>query len=183
MSADILTFRPRAGPPLHLDEAHLPSDHDDPDHHNERPHTAGALLLRPNGFGNLNRSNTSLFAPGSRNGSRSPSPARHPLGNGRPGLQRAKSDFGPRGQGRENVGNGEEGRRKEGEWGLRHGFETQLESEEYNRLLESVSGASYGQRDAGGTNEVDVELLHVLYGQEARYRWKPKGRQPVIRTA
>jgi regulator-associated protein of mTOR len=138
MSADMLTLRPRS--------AHLPLESTrDNDHHNHQDengedgeHDApelhrNAARLRPNGF---NRSNTSLWAPNSRSGSRNPSPAPPPL-LGRPGLVRAKSDFGPR---REENGHkgAEETESKDGEWGLRHGFETQLESEEYNRLLESV---------------------------------------------
>ena len=128
MSADMLTLRTRSPPP----QLQIEQDHDDGDDENERPRTAPRL--RPNGFNSFNRSNTSLFAVNSRNGSRQPSPAPP---QGRPGLQRAKSDFGPR---REEMNRaGEESETKEGEWGLRHGFETQLESEEYNRLLESVS--------------------------------------------
>lgn len=130
MSADMLTLRPRS-PQLQINEAHQHEDEDSEP--NERPRTAPRL--RPNGFATLDRSNTSWFAPNSRNGSRNPSPAPP---QGRPGLQRAKSDFGPR---REEVNRvGDESETKDGEWGLRHGFETQLESEEYNRLLESVSG-------------------------------------------
>jgi hypothetical protein len=56
----------------------------------------------------------------------------------RPTLQRAKSDFGPR---REEQGrNGDEDSKAstDGEWGIRHGFATQLVSEEYNNLLTSV---------------------------------------------
>lgn len=135
MSADMLTLRtrPRSPPPQLQIENHSSDDNDHGDDENERPRTAPRPRLNGNGFSGINRSNTSLFAVNSRNASRQPSPAPP---QGRPGLQRAKSDFGPR---REEVNRGgEEAETKEGEWGLRHGFETQLESEEYNRLLESV---------------------------------------------
>jgi regulator-associated protein of mTOR len=148
--ADVLTMRPRS-PQLQLEGAHQQEDTDldTPADFNQRPRTAPRLY--PNGFATLNRSSTGLLAPASRNTSRnaSPSPtgagAGASAGAGRPGLQRAKSDFGPR---REEVNRaGEESETKEGEWGLRHGFETQLESEEYNRLLESVGHSVYFHTD------------------------------------
>jgi len=58
----------------------------------------------------------------------------------RPGLGRAKSDFGPRREERGTKGDDEESTSAaDGEWGIRHGFETQLASEEHNNLLTSVS--------------------------------------------
>jgi regulator-associated protein of mTOR len=137
---------------------------DAPSESRDRPRTAPRLEPPPNGFSNINRSSTQIFHASSRRGSRNVSPAP------RPGLLRAKSDFGPR---REEVAKaGEEEVVKEpgdGEWGIRHGFETQLESEEYNNLLNSVRTShnitSYSKL------MVMAELLHVLYGQEARDWW------------
>lgn len=100
-----------------------------------RPRFAPRLDLHQSSFATLNRSSTQLFAPGSRSASRNASPAP----SGRPGLQRAKSDFGPRREEAAKTSDEEGHVGKEGEWGIRHGYETQLESEEYNRLLESVS--------------------------------------------
>jgi regulatory associated protein of mTOR len=56
----------------------------------------------------------------------------------RPRLLRAKSDFGPRREEPPRTGDSESRTSGEGEWGIRHGFETQLVSEEYNNLLTSV---------------------------------------------
>ncbi|KAF2675570.1 hypothetical protein BT63DRAFT_420766 [Microthyrium microscopicum] len=53
----------------------------------------------------------------------------------RPKLLRAKSDFGPR---REDSGRNDDNDSKgsnDAEWGIRHGFDTQLASEDYNHLL------------------------------------------------
>jgi hypothetical protein len=137
MATDILILQ-STSPQLQIEEAHQQEEIDIG--LVDRPGTAPRQHpLHPNGFATLNRSSTGLFAPRSRNASRDASPAP----SGRPGLQRAKSDFGPRG--REDVNRaGEEPEAKDGEWGLRHGFETQLESEEYNRLLESVCGGLLG---------------------------------------
>jgi len=57
----------------------------------------------------------------------------------RPGLPRAKSDFGPRREDRAKGDDEESASAADGEWGIRHGFETQLASEEHNNLLTSVS--------------------------------------------
>lgn len=140
--AESFTLRPRSlqlqleGPHEHEHEHENGDDDDDANADLEdRPRTA-PRSLHLNGHAMLNRSSTGLFVPNSRGGSRNPSPS--PARGGRPGLLRARSDFGPR---REEARRGSEGsEHKEGEWGLRHGFETQLESEEYNRLLESVRG-------------------------------------------
>jgi regulatory associated protein of mTOR len=56
----------------------------------------------------------------------------------RPTLLRAKSDFGPRREEPLRTADVESRTSGEGEWGIRHGFETQLVSEEYNNLLTSV---------------------------------------------
>jgi regulator-associated protein of mTOR len=56
----------------------------------------------------------------------------------RPKLLRAKSDFGPRREEPLRTADVESRASGEGEWGIRHGFETQLVSEEYNNLLTSV---------------------------------------------
>ena len=61
----------------------------------------------------------------------------------RPALLRAKSDFGPRREENEKPGGEEGNKSSEGEWGIRHGFATQLLSEEYNSLLTSVRIQSY----------------------------------------
>ena len=92
---------------------------------------------RANGVGNPNfaRSSTAFLsadAEGSATRSRSSSP------NPRPMLLRTKSDFGPR---RDDHAKGDETESKastEGEWGIRHGFDTQLASEDYNHLLTEV---------------------------------------------
>ena len=102
-----------------------------------RPGTAP----RTNGVSNptLARSSTAYLsaeAEGQAARSRSSSP------NTRPMLLRAKSDFGPR---RDDHGKGDETESKastEGEWGIRHGFDTQLASEDYNHLLTEVNISS-----------------------------------------
>jgi regulator-associated protein of mTOR len=60
---------------------------------------------------------------------------------GRPLILRAKSDFGPRRDDRPESADDEVGSSIDGEFKIRHGWETQLTSEEYNNLLTSVSRA------------------------------------------
>ncbi|KAF1810164.1 WD repeat-containing protein-like protein mip1 [Eremomyces bilateralis CBS 781.70] len=55
----------------------------------------------------------------------------------RPGLLRAKTDFGPRGSVPARDDEVESKASTEVEWGIRHGFDTQLNSEEYNNVLNS----------------------------------------------
>lgn len=57
---------------------------------------------------------------------------------GRPSLQRAKSDFGPRRQEPENADE-EVASSVDGDFKIRHGWETQLTSPEYNNHLTAVS--------------------------------------------
>jgi hypothetical protein len=56
----------------------------------------------------------------------------------RPKLPRAKSDFGPRRLTDPESVDSDSKTSSETEWGIRHGFATQLVSEEYNHLLTSV---------------------------------------------
>jgi regulator-associated protein of mTOR len=121
----------------------------------------------------LNRSSTHLLGSprlaAERDRSASPVP--------RPGLLRAKSDFGPRRDETPKHGDTDSKTSGEGEWGIRHGFEMQLVSEEYNNLLTSVSLP-------GVTSEHVLtniqEFLPLLYRQEAR-NWRKSqiyNRQP-----
>lgn len=107
---------------------------DEEDEERTRPRTAPRLDSGTNGF-SLHRSSTQVFqGEGSRRPLRTASPGHLAP---RPGLLRAKSDFGPR---REEAGKGDDENRTadSGEWGIRHGFENQLVSEEYNNLLNAV---------------------------------------------
>ena len=56
----------------------------------------------------------------------------------RPKLLRAKSDFGPRRLTDPDSADTDSKASSETEWGIRHGFATQLVSEEYNHVLTSV---------------------------------------------
>lgn len=126
-----LSLAPRPkGPQPVLDNFTDPEELSDaPSDVTPRPNTAP----RPDAFNRLRRSPTEVSPE------RRPSPLADSNGNldPRPKLHRAKSDFGPR---REENKNGDDESRTsgEGEWGIRHGFETQLVSEEYNNLLTSV---------------------------------------------
>jgi regulator-associated protein of mTOR len=133
-----LTMRPKGPQPV-LDGLTEPdSDETAADAQSEdraRPRTAPRLESATNGFA-LHRSSTQAFqGENNRRTSRAASPAH--LSTPRPGLLRAKSDFGPR---REEVGKGDDENKTSdsGEWGIRHGFENQLVSEEYNNLLNAV---------------------------------------------
>jgi hypothetical protein len=98
-------------------------------------HNLHSTTPQTNGFSRataqLARSSTYLTAEINGDGyrSRSASPG------ARPGLIRAKSDFGPRRD--ENRANDDSDSKHsaETEWGIRHGFDTQLASEDYNHLL------------------------------------------------
>jgi hypothetical protein len=61
-----------------------------------------------------------------------------PVRDGRPKLLRAKSDFGPRRESNPQNDETESKASGETEWGIRHGFDTQLASEEWNNMLNSV---------------------------------------------
>lgn len=110
---------------------------DTPSENRARPRTAPRIDAPPNGFAHINRSSTQIVSQEqeSRRASRNASPAGFAS---RPGmLLRAKSDFGPRRE--ELIKNDDDSKvLADVEWGIRHGFETQLESEEYNNLLNSV---------------------------------------------
>ena len=58
--------------------------------------------------------------------------------DGKPKLSRAKRDFGPRRDDHNQDGHDDAAGSGDGEWKIRHGFENQLNSEEYNKMLESV---------------------------------------------
>lgn len=62
----------------------------------------------------------------------------HLFQDGRPTLLRAKSDFGPRRLTDADSADSDSKTSDETEWGIRHGFATQLVSEEYNHVLTSV---------------------------------------------
>jgi hypothetical protein len=155
-----------------LDSLTEPADDSDAhaDNHS-RPTTAPRLDTPTNGF-SLHRSSTQLILDNdSRRGSRNASPAA--IGTRRPGLLRAKSDFGPRRE--EVVRSDDESKTSDGgEWGIRHGFETQLVSEEYNSILNAVR-SSHKPARAGLTFAI-VELLPLLHRQEARDRREPQAR-------
>lgn len=127
-----------------------------------RPNTAPHLDAAPP-FHAFNRSSTQV----------SPERRTSPLqdSNGsldpRPKLHRAKSDFGPR---REDHKDGDDEDRAsgEGEWGIRHGFETQLVSEEYNNLLNSVRAPGwYYERAREG--ELMTEQNFFLYFTDKKH--------------
>jgi regulator-associated protein of mTOR len=131
-----LTMRPKGPQPV-LDSLTEPADESDAQTENHaRPTTAPRLDAPTNGF-SLHRSSTQIFLDhnDSRRSSRNASPAA--LSTRRPGLLRARSDFGPR---REEVVKSDDDSKASdgGEWGIRHGFETQLVSEEYNSILNAV---------------------------------------------
>jgi regulator-associated protein of mTOR len=83
----------------------------------------------------LARSSTQLDLPDAHNHQIQSHRDRSSSPDSRPTLLRAKSDFGPRH--RDGLRNGDIDSKDsdDGEWGIRHGFETQLVSEEYNNLL------------------------------------------------
>lgn len=62
----------------------------------------------------------------------------------RPGLSRAKSDFGPRREDTAASVDEDAQSSTDGEFRIRHGWESQLTSEEYNNLLNSVRSMSSG---------------------------------------
>jgi regulator-associated protein of mTOR len=134
-----LALRPKGPQPIldSLTEPDVADLSDTPSEHRARPRTAPRIDAPPNGFAHINRSSTQVisYEQESRRASRNASPAGLAP---RPGmLLRAKSDFGPR---REELNKGDDDSKTsaDAEWGIRHGFETQLESEEYNNLLNSV---------------------------------------------
>jgi regulator-associated protein of mTOR len=133
-----IALRPKGPQPVldSLTESDAGDLSDTPSENRARPRTAPRMDAPPNGFAHLNRSSTQIVSQEqeSRRASRNASPAGLAP---RPGLLRAKSDFGPR---REELikGDDESKTSADAEWGIRHGFETQLESEEYNNLLNSV---------------------------------------------
>jgi regulatory associated protein of mTOR len=63
---------------------------------------------------------------------------------GRPLVLRAKSDFGPRREDAADSADEDVGSSADGDFKIRHGWESQLTSEEYNNILTSVS--SYALR-------------------------------------
>jgi len=77
----------------------------------------------------------------------------------RPLLMRAKSDIGPRHPDPPSEGTDEAGS-VDGHFKIRHGWDDQLNSEEYNHLLTSVSLRLH--RVEGSADRTQV-LLHVLY--------------------
>lgn len=83
--------------------------------------------------GSLPRRASQLLSAGEHEVTRS----RSASPNVRPMMLRAKSDFGPR---RDEVKNEETESKAstEGEWGLRHGFDTQLASEDQTHMLHEV---------------------------------------------
>jgi regulator-associated protein of mTOR len=84
---------------------------------------------------------------------------------GRPSLLRARSDFGPRHQHEHPQESADEASSADGNFKIRHGWDDQLNSEEYNNLLTSVSSSPKPASTTFANAVTDV--LHVLHGQEA----------------
>lgn len=140
-----IALRPKGPQPV-LDSLTEPDTgdlSDTPSEGRSRPRTASHIEVTTNSPARIHRSSTN-FVPQeqeSRRASRNASPTGMAL---RPGmLLRAKSDFGPRRE-EANKEDDESKTSVDAEWGIRHGFETQLESEEYNNLLNSVHTAIRG---------------------------------------
>jgi hypothetical protein len=83
-----------------------------------------------------------------------------PANESRPKLLRAKSDFGPRFENTSRTDDTESKTSGETEWGIRHGFDTQLASEEWNNLLNSVR---YRRMDITSSLILKSELFPLLY--------------------
>ncbi|KAE9970268.1 hypothetical protein BLS_004990 [Venturia inaequalis] len=133
-----IALRPKGPQPV-LDSLTEPDTgdlSDTPSEGRSRPRTASHIEVTTNSPARIHRSSTN-FVPQeqeSPRASRNPSPTRMAP---RPGmLWRAKSDFAPRRE-EANKEDDESKTSVDAEWGIRHGFETQLESEEYNNLLNS----------------------------------------------
>ena len=62
---------------------------------------------------------------------------------GRPLMLRTKSDFGPRREDMADSADEDLGSSADGDFKIRHGWESQLTSEEYNNLLTSVSSYAF----------------------------------------
>lgn len=90
-------------------------------------------------------------------------PASHGAQSARPSMLRAKSDFGPRQPAHAPESNDENS--VDGHFKIRHGWDDQLNSEEYSNLLTSVCNF-FNLLSCARLTEC-VELLHVLYRQEA----------------
>ena len=84
---------------------------------------------------------------------------------GRPSLARAKSDFGPR-MPEPPSDSADEASSVDGHFKIRHGWDDQLNSEEYNNLLASV-GTKLGWVGTTCANFLRAGLFHVLHRQEA----------------
>jgi hypothetical protein len=72
-----------------------------------------------------------------------------PALSNRPRLLRAQTDFGPRRDSAKQDQEDSDLASTELEWGIRHGFDTQLGSEEYTNLLTSVSLPVSGLSNVG----------------------------------
>jgi regulator-associated protein of mTOR len=93
------------------------------------------------------------------------------LPDARPKLLRAKSDFGPRAKNDETDSKAS----SETEWGIRHGFDTQLASEEWNNLLTSHFYLYYtDKKHETGGNPKEGESSTIL--QE----WRMKDRLKTV---
>ena len=133
MTSVVYPSRPKGPQPI-LDNFTEPEDLSDvPSDIVPRPVTAPHLERSVPPYCHINRSSTQA--------SPERKPPSEPNTNGaldaRPKLSRAKSDFGPR-RDEQKTTDDESRTSIDGEWGIRHGFETQLVSEEYNNLLNSV---------------------------------------------
>ncbi|KAF1983882.1 WD repeat-containing protein-like protein mip1 [Aulographum hederae CBS 113979] len=104
---------------------------DDAANAQQRPNTAP----RPDPSSSLVLPQPTETGSTSRDLLRRPSPRRNGSMDTRPLLARAKSDFGPRREDRPKAEDAESRASGEAEWGIRHGFETQLTSEDHNNLL------------------------------------------------
>jgi regulator-associated protein of mTOR len=88
-------------------------------------------------------------------------------GSRRPSLMRAKSDFGPRLPSNPPAESADEVGSVDGHFNIRHGWDDQLNSEEYNHLLTSVrSTLSVTSSRRAHADKLHAEFLHVLHREE-----------------
>lgn len=103
-----------------------------------------------------------------------PRPSLSASNSHRPSLARAKSDFGPRQpQQPQQPHDPTEDSSVDGHFKIRHGWDDQLNSEEYSNMLTSVCCLELAAVPASLTSA--TELLHVLYRQETRVGRTSKG--------
>lgn len=134
-----IAHRPKGPQPIIDDLVGTPASHESQvnghDHYSNTPKSNGNGSTRTPAH--LARSSTYLAAEINGEGyrSRSASPST------RPGLSRAKSDFGPRRDDHAKHEDTDSKHSGEAEWSIRHGFDTQLASEDHAQLLTEVCAA------------------------------------------